>query len=67
MKNYKITHPVKKDPSPSVRYAVKSFDSGGNVVSWKVIGSKDLKKLHPADIVEAFELGRPVSLKVTIV
>ena len=65
MKNYKITHPTRKDPS--VRYVVKSFAKGSTSASWKVINSKDLVKLNPTDIVEAFELGRPVSLKVSIV
>lgn len=66
-KNFKLPNLLSEQKTPPVRYAVKSFDDDGNIVSWKVITSKELTELHPMDIVEAYELGRQVSLKVSIV
>lgn len=47
-----------------VRYVVRSVEANGT--RWKVINKKALLDLNPHDVVEAYEIGKPVKLTINV-
>jgi hypothetical protein len=47
-----------------VEYVVQTVEATG--YKWRVVSKKDLLNLNPHDIVQAFEVGRPVTVGVSL-
>jgi hypothetical protein len=64
MKEYIKTNPGNKDCNTYVEYVVQTAEPTG--FKWRVVSKKDLFNLNPHDVVQAFEIGRPVELSVSL-
>lgn len=47
-----------------VRYVVRTVEASGT--RWRVLSKKTLLDLNPHDVVEAYEVGKPVRLSVSV-
>lgn len=47
-----------------VRYVVRTVEASGT--RWRVLSKKALLDLNPHDVVEAYEIGKPVRLSVSV-
>lgn len=54
----------KHSKQTEVRYVVRAVEACGT--RWKVLNKKALLELNPHDVVEAYEVGKPIKISVSI-
>lgn len=60
----KLEKDFEKVNTQRLEYVVQSVEDGR--YRWRVVSKKELLKLNPHDIVDAYEIGKPVKVSVCV-